>query len=192
VWNPILAALGVAAVAVALFGIGAVAPGSNWGNAGWVVLVVGEGVVVIVALIERRRGTPVHITASAQPVPPPAAPAAAPSRRANLVISQDTPAYVAGDDEVVFNYRIDNASHVMATDVGFSFGKRDGTKLGNGSSQPVLNPGAPAFATIAIARLLYDATDDPRLIVSWTDDEGSHTEDRPLGGPGALPPRRQC
>ncbi len=76
----------------------------------------------------------------------------------------------------------------MATDVGLSFGKRDGTTLGSGASALVVNPrGAPAFASITQARSVHDATDDPRLIVSWTDDERSHTEDRALGD---LPPRR--
>jgi hypothetical protein len=40
---------------------------------------------------------------------------------------------------------------------------------------------------VTIARSLYDATADARLILSWTDDEGPHTEQR---DPGALPPRR--
>jgi hypothetical protein len=97
------------------------------------------------------------------------------------VTSQGSPAYVAGDDEVAFNFRIENATDVMATDVGLSFGKRNGTKLGRGASAPVLNPHGVAFATVTIARQLYDRTDDPRLIISWTDDEGRHTEDRALG-----------
>jgi hypothetical protein len=185
VWNPIIAALGVAAVAAALLGIGLATPHTNYGTAGWVVLIVGEATVLIVALIERRRGSP----AMPAPTPAPAAapPAPEPPRLARLVVSQDSPAYVAGDDEVVFNYQIQNASDYMATDVGLSFGKRDGTKLGKGASMPVLNPTALAFATIVIARLLYDRTDDPRLIISWTDDAGTHSEDRALGD---LPPRR--
>ncbi len=157
---------------------GADHPNRAWSAAGRVLLISGI-VLFVLWLFQRDRPD----------APPPTAPATAPSppRRANLVVSQDTPAYVAGDDEVVFNYRIDNASHVMATDVGLSFGKRDGTKLGNGTSQPVLNPGALAFASITVARSVYDATNDPRLIVSWTDDDGTHAEDRALGD---LPPSR--
>ena len=181
-WNPIFAALAVAAVAAALLGIGLATPHTNYGTAGWVVLVVGEAIVAAVAWIERRRdGEPAVAVPAAAPA------AAPPSRRANLVTSQGTPAFVAGDDEVVFNYRIENASDHMAWRVGLSFGKRDGTPLGKAAGGSMLNPGDRALMTITIARSLYDSTDDPRLIISWTDDAGEHVEDRPLGD---LPPRR--
>jgi hypothetical protein len=182
VWNPITAALGVAAVAAALLGIGLATPHTGYRTAGWVVLVVGLLGVVIVAWVERRHDGQAPPPAA---VSPPGAPE--PPRQARLVTSQGSPAFVASDSEVVFTYQIDNASHVMATDIALSFGKRDGTTMGKGASQPVLNPGATAFASIAIARPLYDATDDPRLIVSWTDEAGTHTEDRALGD---TPPRR--
>ena len=117
---------------------------------------------------------------------PAAAPSPPPPRRANLLISQDNP-YDAGDDEVRIRYWIDNASDVMATGVELSFGKRDGTKIGAPATQPVLNPRTNMIGQVTIARSLYDATADPRLILSWTDDEGPHTEQR---DPGALPPRR--
>jgi hypothetical protein len=160
---------------------GADHPHRDWATVGWVLLV---GSVVLagvlgVTVVAGRRGSP-------PPAPEPAPPAAPPPR-ANLVVSQGSPAFVAGDSEVVFNYQIDNASHVMATHVGLSFGKRDGTKLGSPAGPSMLNPGATIFASITIARLLYDRTDDPRLIISWTDDAGTHTEDRALGD---TPPRR--
>ena len=80
----------------------------------------------------------------------------------------------------------------MAWDLALSFGKSDQTHLGSPAGVPMLNPGERAFAGVTIARTLYDAADDLRLVVSWTDDEGDHVEDRPLGGLGALPPRRQA
>src|SRR6476646_3077104 len=171
-------ALTVAGFGVALILAGADHPHRHWTAVGWCLVVVGA--LLTVWWLFHRDTPPEPATA-----PTPAA--APPPPRANLVVSQGSPAFVAGDDEVVFNYQIDNASQVMATQVGLSFGKRDGTKLGSPAGPSMLNPGATIFASITIARLLYDRTDDPRLIISWTDDAGTHTEDRALGD---VPPRR--
>jgi hypothetical protein len=101
------------------------------------------------------------------------------------VISQD--GHDADENEVRIRYWIHNASDHVARDVSISFGKRDGTKLGSPAGAPIMNPGERVIGQVTIARSLYDATDDPRLIVTWTDDAGTHSEDR---DPGALPPRR--
>ena len=116
-----------------LLGIGLATPHTNYGTAGW----VGSW-----SAKPSWRLSPGSSAGGREPAVavPAAAPAAAPpSRRANLVTSQGTPAFVAGDDEVVFNYRIENASDHMAWRVGLSFGKRDGTPLGKpagGDAQP--------------------------------------------------------
>jgi hypothetical protein len=171
------AGLTLASFGLALTLSGADHPNRAWTAAGRVLLVSGI-VLFVLWLFQRDRPD----------APPPAAPAAAPPppRRANLVISTDNPPADADENEVRIRYWIDNASDVMATDVELSFGDRDGMKLGTAATQPVLNPGANMVGQVTIPRALYNRTDDPCLIVSWTDDEGSHVEQRE---PGSLPRR---
>jgi hypothetical protein len=99
--------------------------------------------------------------------------------------------YRAYDTAVEIHYRIDNASDHRAWDVAVGFGKCDRTRLGTPERVPMINPGDQADVTIALARSLYNATDDLRLVINWSDEAGGGLEDRPPGEANLLPTRRR-
>jgi hypothetical protein len=91
---------------------------------------------------------------------------------------------------VDLDYRIDNASDYRAWDVAVGFGKPDRSRLGTPERVAMLNPGDHADVTITLARSLYNATDDLRLVINWSDEAGGGLEERRLGEPGKLPIRQ--
>jgi hypothetical protein len=54
----------------------------------------------------------------------------------------------------------------------------------------MINPGEHADVTLRLARSLYNATDDLRPVISWSDESGGGLEDRRLGEPSKLPIRQ--